>query len=658
MKRIVSKSTLILFACLLAVVVTDVMAQSVKVKREAMSPGRRSSGEPNYTAPAGASAAALDSTTKMATSFAPDVTGQYIIQVSVNGGAKTSADTIFVSTYAGLGSGVNCTTCHPTKNTDWLATGHATQYKRGVSGQLEVNTYGKGMYGATCAKCHTTGWESTTDNGNFGYLAKQAGWDTTWYKGFPMSGNSYMIPNGDTTVWSNMSKNYPAVAAVSSISCESCHGPGMDHKTTGDKTKIASSYDAGVCNQCHDAPKNHRIGSYWAASAHATRPMSKGQASNAGCRPCHNGSAFAAFADNKATPDYSRVVNDPPMGCATCHDPHSVKNEKQLRTVAIDSLANGYKVPTGVAGMGNLCMNCHHARENTVTKVNNQKNKFSDRFYPHYSPQADMFLGANGYEYSTSLTGLNTHGGLKNGCVTCHMAERVIGSSVLANHEMKMTDAAGKDIVTACVECHGPITSFEDIKAPIDYDGNGKIEAVTTEVQGLLDKLKATLPLDATGEPVNMAKDSMLVKNHPRYPAILPAIFNYYFVKNDWSKGIHNTKYAVGLLRASLGMVTGVPMEDLSVPKTFELSQNYPNPFNPTTNIRFSIPKESVVKLAVYDIMGRVVATLVNDKLPAGSHRATWNGKGDDGRNVSSGVYFYHIQAEGFTATKKMALIK
>ncbi|MBI3787358.1 MAG: hypothetical protein HY276_03785, partial [Ignavibacteriales bacterium] len=54
MKRIVSKSTLILFACLLAVVVTDVMAQSVKVKREAMSPGRRSSGEPNYTAPAGA----------------------------------------------------------------------------------------------------------------------------------------------------------------------------------------------------------------------------------------------------------------------------------------------------------------------------------------------------------------------------------------------------------------------------------------------------------------------------------------------------------------------------------------------------------------------------------------------------------------------------
>jgi flagellar hook assembly protein FlgD len=94
------------------------------------------------------------------------------------------------------------------------------------------------------------------------------------------------------------------------------------------------------------------------------------------------------------------------------------------------------------------------------------------------------------------------------------------------------------------------------------------------------------------------------------------------------------------------------------VPSTYELSQNYPNPFNPTTQIRFSLPRESGVKLVVFDIVGRVVTTLVDQKMSAGVHQVTWNGRDQDGRPVASGVYFYHIQAAGFSATKKMALIK
>jgi spore coat protein A len=91
---------------------------------------------------------------------------------------------------------------------------------------------------------------------------------------------------------------------------------------------------------------------------------------------------------------------------------------------------------------------------------------------------------------------------------------------------------------------------------------------------------------------------------------------------------------------------------------TYSVDQNVPNPFNPTTQISFSIPKESHVNLQVFDLMGRVVATLVDEVLPAGTHAAVWNGRSSDGRIMASGVYFYTIRAERFLASKKMMLLK
>jgi hypothetical protein len=88
-------------------------------------------------------------------------------------------------------------------------------------------------------------------------------------------------------------------------------------------------------------------------------------------------------------------------------------------------------------------------------------------------------------------------------------------------------------------------------------------------------------------------------------------------------------------------------------PKNYFLSQNYPNPFNPTTTIKFSLQKSSYVKLTVYDITGRTVQTLVNEKLEAGTHSVNFYGG-----MVSSGVYFYKLKAENFSDVKKMVLIK
>ncbi len=86
---------------------------------------------------------------------------------------------------------------------------------------------------------------------------------------------------------------------------------------------------------------------------------------------------------------------------------------------------------------------------------------------------------------------------------------------------------------------------------------------------------------------------------------------------------------------------------------SFKLHQNYPNPFNPTTNISFYLPVSEKIQLKIYDVTGRLVTTLLDKKMNAGSHTVTF-----DASNLSSGVYFYSIEAENFDSVQKMTLIK
>ena len=88
-------------------------------------------------------------------------------------------------------------------------------------------------------------------------------------------------------------------------------------------------------------------------------------------------------------------------------------------------------------------------------------------------------------------------------------------------------------------------------------------------------------------------------------------------------------------------------------PDTFELLQNYPNPFNPATEIRYEVTGTDIVKLTVYDVLGREVAVLVNEKKAAGSYTARFEGTG-----LASGVYFYRLASGNFVRTLPMLLIK
>jgi hypothetical protein len=136
-----------------------------------------------------------------------------------------------------------------------------------------------------------------------------------------------------------------------------------------------------------------------------------------------------------------------------------------------------------------------------------------------------------------------------------------------------------------------------------------------------------------------------------------------YTYTTAWFNLVTNTagdsayKYVVRAY-AHFGTVTGVSQPIELVPSTFTLANNYPNPFNPSTTIRYSIPTAGHVRLRVFDLSGREVASLVNAMQSAGSHVVNWHGTDDAGRSLASGAYFYTLESLGQQITRKMILLK
>jgi len=110
-------------------------------------------------------------------------------------------------------------------------------------------------------------------------------------------------------------------------------------------------------------------------------------------------------------------------------------------------------------------------------------------------------------------------------------------------------------------------------------------------------------------------------------------------------------KHAQNMMGAKLRK--GTAQSNNSLPTEYALDQNYPNPFNPSTNIRYQLPENSHVKLQVYDILGNLVTTLIDQPMEAGFHSVEWNAG-----NIASGVYFYTFRSGSYVSTKKLVLLK
>jgi hypothetical protein len=127
-------------------------------------------------------------------------------------------------------------------------------------------------------------------------------------------------------------------------------------------------------------------------------------------------------------------------------------------------------------------------------------------------------------------------------------------------------------------------------------------------------------------------------------------------LNSDMNLKMSNAEVAInGVVSA----VSGAPAVTLkALPTVYGLSQNFPNPFNPTTTITYSIPKSSQVQLAIYNMAGQKVRTLVNTNQAASFYKVIWDGKNDFGQSVASGLYFYKLNAGNYNKVVKMNLIK
>ena len=112
----------------------------------------------------------------------------------------------------------------------------------------------------------------------------------------------------------------------------------------------------------------------------------------------------------------------------------------------------------------------------------------------------------------------------------------------------------------------------------------------------------------------------------------------------------HQSLGMVGTITATA--VNGVEDENIA-PEKFLLSQNYPNPFNPVTSIKYVVGSFQFVSIKVFDLLGREVATLINEEKPAGEYEVEFNGN-----NLPSGIYFYRLKAGDYSETKKMVLLR
>jgi M6 family metalloprotease-like protein len=125
--------------------------------------------------------------------------------------------------------------------------------------------------------------------------------------------------------------------------------------------------------------------------------------------------------------------------------------------------------------------------------------------------------------------------------------------------------------------------------------------------------------------------------------------------------GVENISASAMVMTADLivGFAAGTNDGDNPLlPSHVDLSQNYPNPFNPSTTIEFSVPSAGFVSLAVFNVTGERVATLLNDRVGAGVVRIAWEGKSDNGQPLASGVYLYRLETEEIVETRKMILLK
>ncbi|MCJ7431853.1 MAG: hypothetical protein MUO77_00030 [Anaerolineales bacterium] len=301
-------------------------------------------------------------------------------------------------------------------------------------------------------------------------------------------------------------------------------GPAGPAGSAGPAGPVASVADL-TCTQCHnDTNLIAGKANSWASSVHGSGPATAYAGGRADCAGCHSGGGFSAAmvaGKSNAEPQESADPNPSRINCRACHNIHTsytdddwaLKTTTAVKLVALDATYDG--------GMGNLCANCHQQRTAFPEAKDGLVNVSSTHWGGHHGPEAALLLGVGG---GGGVEGKpSTHYSMvENTCVTCHLGS----ADANANHSFM-------PVVTTCVACHADATSL---------DINGKQTEIKDKLEKVAEALKAKGLLDKDGAPV--------VGDYPEAQAA--ALWNYLFVEEDKSEGVHNMTYANALLDAAL----------------------------------------------------------------------------------------------------------
>lgn len=174
------------------------------------------------------------------------------------------------------------------------------------------------------------------------------------------------------------------------------------------------------------------------------------------------------------------------------------------------------------------------------------------------------------------------------------------------------------------------------------YKGDSPIAALNTILEPSSDYINFSLPINyRNSETPDRFKIEIVINDTT---GTLPAHIGSYYLLDD-----------VELTGES---VVDVANSNSNIPGAFQVYQNFPNPFNPSTTIRYSIPEAANVSINIYDINGKLISTLIDNRQNAGAHEVSWNGRNSTGLQMVSGVYLYKVQAGNLSRISKMILLK
>lgn len=447
-----------------------------------------------------------------------------------------------------------------------------------------------------CSGCHSNGLEVWQDSNNEWLM-----------KGAPMENDA--LYDGMVNVY-----DIDGDGALDQINttCERCHGPGSDHASTGDKTKIinpsklTADQANNLCGMCHSRGKslpNNTFGfpfhddtlEGWEVGDMVADIYTDGGGywgdtdSEITSSKSHHQQFYDLYESSKPTFEFHQVT------CFECHDVHNeTKHHITEQMTETDSLGADITVMTKNDN-NTLCLACH--------ATHGDFEDISVEMVADYDNNVDG-IGAivsehSNHDYDPEVSG-------NSRCTKCHnpkVAKSAVAYDIHAHTFEPIPPQKTNEYAmpnSCAVSCHRDIENGAD---PIFNTG-----------------------VDATLTDWTEASDI----------ALADKLMEYYGPNGSWWQH-----------------VVSVERVEVEMPANFELSQNYPNPFNPTTTINFAIPSESDVKIKVFDAVGQQVAVLVNDIVPAGTYKISW-----DASRLTSGIYFYSMQSGNFVQSKKMILLK